>query len=243
MKPETGNSYFDQEQVDSRHKIMAEYRELAKQAPPLPEKDWGVIWALTGPEETFAEGAKAHPGEEHKTTGYNQTKRRFETALRVAREVTALRLGKEVEKVTSADIKEQGPIIYWGGKAAVNDWFKEFVRSGDYGKTYDFPVENIKITDSRTIQHTGHQFEEFPQDLIPENSKVAIVTDLYHIPRVKRYMKKHQDKFPAGKSLVYPSQPSVLPKRATLQEIRKILLYSQQGILPPEGLLENDGEK
>lgn len=91
MKPEKEGGYFDPKYVESRHKIAEEYRGLAEQELPAPEKDWDVIWALSGPEETLEEKAGAHPGEEHKNIGYNQTRRRLETALQVAREVTALR--------------------------------------------------------------------------------------------------------------------------------------------------------
>lgn len=239
MKPENAGGYFEPKNVAFRHKIVKEYRDLAEQELPIPEKDWGVIWALTGPEETFAEEAKAHPGEEHKTTNYNQTKRRFETALQVAREVTAVRCGKEAAAVTPADIKEQGPIVYWGGKAAINDYFKKFVESGEFEKNYNFPVQNIKITESRTIQHTDHQFEYFPRELATEEGKVVIVTDFYHLPRVRRYLEKYKDKFPAGKSVLYPAQPSGLPLKTTLQEIKKIPLYVEKGVFPPEDLPEN----
>lgn len=233
--PEGLENYFDPKYLESRKKVVREFRELAKKEPPAPEKDWEVIWPLTGPEDTFAKAAQAHPGEEHKTAkGYNQTRRRFETALAVVREVTAARLRKPRDEVTLDDIKAHGPCIYWNGKAATNDYLRELIESGKFEDEFHFPGSRIRITDARDIRHTGDQFEKFPQDLFPPEGKVAIVSDLYHLPRVKRTMRKYPDKFPIERSILYPSQPLTLPTKNALREAKNIYLYSKKGILPTE---------
>ncbi len=240
MKPEQESGYFNQEYTDSRHKVVEEYRELAKQKLPIPEQDWSVIWALSGPETTLEENAPPRPKESHKAVHYNMTKRRFETALQVARSVTARRCGKKIAEVTPEDIEKQGPVVYWNGSAAQNDYFKEFIKNGELMKNYGFPGSKIQITESRDIEHTDHQFEDFPKSLISKDNKVVIVSDFEHWPRIKRYLIKHQDKFTAATSVFYPAQPSELPVKIALQEIRKIHPYTKQGILPKDEVLEDD---
>ncbi|KKW11527.1 MAG: hypothetical protein UY50_C0011G0003 [Parcubacteria group bacterium GW2011_GWA2_49_9] len=181
------NPYFKPEYVAGRHAVIErfkEYREkIEKGDLPKPAQDWEVIWALTGPDQTLEEGAKIHKGEEQKATSYNQTRRRFETALAVAREVTAVRLSKEVSEVTDSDIEKEGPVIYWSGKASTNDYLAQLIEAGEFEKQFHFPSSCVKITENRDIQHTGHQFAEFPKELLPEGKKVVIISDVYHLPR------------------------------------------------------------
>ncbi|KKU48683.1 hypothetical protein A3H10_00960 [Candidatus Uhrbacteria bacterium RIFCSPLOWO2_12_FULL_46_10] len=227
-------NYFDPDYLASRQKVTREYRELAEEQLPTPEKDWGIIWPLSGPDLTFEEDPTTAPEEAHKTVTYNQTKGRFETALNLAKLVTALRTNKDLKDITMADIEQAGPMIYWNGRAAHNNYLAEFVASGELEKRYNFPASKLAITANREIKHTDDQFEDFPINILPPGEKVIIVTDFYHLPRVKRYAQKYAKKLLPEEVVLYPAQPSRLPVKMAIQEIKKIHGYSQEGILPPD---------
>lgn len=231
------NPHFEPDLAEGRHEMLErfkEWRERLKSGDfPHPEKNWEVIWALTGPDETLEEGARPHKGEEHKATDYNQTRRRFETALAVAREVTAVRLNKNVDEVTHTDMAEHGPIVYWNGKAATNDYLRELIRSGEFEKQFGFPAKRIRITENRDILHTNHQLAEFPVDLLPEDGKVTIVSDVYHLPRVEENLKGHPEKFNSENTVLFPSLPSEFPSGQfgnIRREVKHIPEYKKRGV-------------
>jgi len=227
-------NYFDPEYRASRKRVGQELREFAETQPPSPEPDWGVIWPLVGPELTFEEQAPTVTEEAKKTVAYNQTKQRFETAINLARQVTALRLGKPFVEVTIADISQAGPTVYWNGRVEHNENLAKIVASGDLEKKYHFPVSKILITTSQRITNTKDQFEDFPDSILPAQEKLVVVTDLYHLPRSKRYLQKYPNKFPPDRMVLYPSQPVSLPPKMALRELKNIFPYSKKGDLPPE---------
>ena len=229
---EKAENYHDPEWVESRHKVVGELREISEKELPKPEFDWGTIWVISGPELNW-EGDKINPGE--RSAGYNQTRKRWETGLKMAREVTALRLNKKLNEVSIDDIKKHGPTIYFNGTKAHNDNFKEFARPGGQLETeFDFPSSNVRISENIGIKHTDHQFEDFPKDMLVEGNKLVIVSDLYHIPRLTRYADKYPDKFLAKQTVFYPAEPLTVPVAPTLREARKIHTYIKGGILPPD---------
>lgn len=222
--------YFSPEFVASRKKVVKELRERAESPLPEPQADWGLIWVLSGPKarSTTENDTQSWYGE-HQETG-----QRFSTGVDLARKVTARRLNKDVAEITLDDIKNHGPKIYFNGLETENEQLKLFVDSPEqFEAMYNFPVSNITITESAAIKHTGHQFDDFSQD-VPDNNKVVVVTDLYHLPRIERYIKKYSDKFDSDKTVLYPSQPQTLPVRSALAEIKKIRPYIEAGILPPD---------
>ncbi len=232
-----GNPYFEPAYVKGRHDILDRFKEWRERIEnkdlPKAEKDWEVIWALTGPDETLEKDAKIHAGEEHKATEYNQTRRRFETALEVAREVTAVRLEKNVSEVTSADIAEQGPIVYWNGKASTNDYLLKLIESGKFEEEFHFPPSRIRISQNRDVQHTNHQLVDFPADMLSTSGKAVIISDIYHLPRVEENLRGHPEKFTTGNTVLFPSLPSEFPSgqfRNVHREIRNIPLYKERGM-------------
>lgn len=225
-------NYFDPEWVKSRRGVVRELREYAEHGPPEPQANWDVLWVLSGPQLDW-DGVQITPGEQ--PANYNQTRKRWETGLQLARRVTALRLKKTPDEVTMEDLATNGPMIYYNSVAAGNDLFQEFVRPGGRLETEQhFPGSKVKITANREIKHTGHQFEDFPADLIQENRKVVIISDLYHLARVKRYVEKFYEKVPPENVVLYAAEPTSLPIKDTLGEIRKIYKYAQAGIVSPE---------
>lgn len=149
-------NYFNPEYSASRKKVLKELKELAETESPKPQEDWGIIWIISGPEINFS--GDVNPGEKA-IPGYNQTKQRFETGLRIAREVTALRLHKHPEEVTKEDISGNGPNIYYNAKAASNEFIREIAKPNNLLETeYDFPGQKIIVTDNESIMNTDHQF-------------------------------------------------------------------------------------
>lgn len=217
---ETG--YFGKEYVASRHEYVEEVREIIERGPPSPEQDWDVIWILSGPEQKFDD-----PPSEGK---YNQTRHRFETAVNIAKEVTALRVKKTIEEVTLQDIAAHGPTLYFNGRDDQNQSFRELITRQGVEKEFQFPDAKVIVSPDLNIKYTSHQFEFFPKDLVPEGAKLVVVTDLYHLPRTRRYF----DKFPLvekDKRVLYPALPASIPLRAALEEAKKIYPYIQRGFL------------
>lgn len=227
-------SYFDPEYVSSRKKITREYREFAERELPTPQSDWGTIWPLSGPEHSLDANPTVGDKESQKTASHNQTKDRFETALNIARMVTALRLNIDVVNVTLADIQRAGPVIFWNGISSQNEYMAQFLADGRMEQRYNFPAGKIVISNNEGIRHTDDQFEDFAKRELPQDGKVVIVTDLYHWPRIERYVRKFSSVLPPENVIIYPSQPSRLPIKLAMQEIKKIHGYSEEGILPPE---------
>lgn len=212
-----------------RKKVMGELREIRDTELPTPAANWDLIWVLSGPEEIFDE-KNAH-GE------YNETWKRFETGLRLARRVTAVRLGKQPEDLSLDDIEKHGPAVYFNGMNEHNTFLKNLVWSGELEEKYDFPRNQLTIAPTdQGILHTGHQFEMFPPELLKDTRTVVVVTSARHIPRVERYVGLSNNPLTAfGKEnmIFYPAQPTRFPM-STRGEMRKIQGYREKGILVPE---------
>ena len=76
---------------------------------------------------------------------------------------------------------------------------------------------------------------KIPRELVPaEGRKLVLVTDLYHLPRAKRYFNKD---FPVSleQTILYPSKPDKLRVKRALSEVKKIPKYVEGGLLPEEG--------
>jgi hypothetical protein len=223
--------YFEAGYIESRQKVVEELREMAEKGPPAPEANWDVIWVFSGPELNF-DGDMNTRETGRKIDNYNQTKQRWETALTVARQVTAVRLGKPVEQITRKNIAEHGPAVYFNGTQKHNECFRKYCESGGLVENeYDFPSSKIQITKQDGIVNTGDQFQDFPAELVPETGRLVLVSDLYHLPRVKRYAKKNEAKMPLDRLILYPAQPQKLPIRNTIEGIRSIYPYLKKGFI------------
>ena len=168
----------------------------------------------------------------------NESNLRLTTAIRVAKEVTAKRLGKKIEELTMEDVQNFGPDIYWNATDESNDNFRQRIDEGWIEQRYDFPREKIVVSANLGILHTGHQFEKFPEEFTGKYRKTVVITDIYHLPRTKRYFNEKSNKTLAqemsdGKIIFYTSG-SKIPYDKAKGEIDKIPQYVEKGILPPE---------
>lgn len=222
-------NYFNQEYSASRKKVLGELKTMAETESPQAQEDWDIVWIISGPEINFT--GRVNPGEKA-IPNYNQTRRRFEAGLRIAREVTALRLRKKPEEVTKEDILNHGPNIYYNAKEISNEYAREIAKPDNLLETeYDFPGKKIIVTDNQSIMNTDHQFEDFPAEMMKPNAKVVIVSNLHHLPRIKRYVQKYPDKLPPEQIVLYPVpvEKNKIPATAYMGEIKKIYPYQKKG--------------
>lgn len=226
---------------EERREVLEELKEFAYEKAPEPKEDWDLVWVLSGPAIDIAEdfkekGKKVLFGYDDEISkndiakGVNESKRRFETGISIAKRVTALRLNKKVEDVTKEDISMSGPEIFWNATDWANDNMRQRIEEG-FLNDYNFPSEKVVVSPNLGIEHTGHQFERFDEGLVDNARKVVIVSDTYHLPRVEEYIDKKDSKVPKDKVVLFPAEPRQVPVGKALSEIKKIPKYKKRGIL------------
>lgn len=205
--------------------ILKEIKKTAYSESSMPEEDWDLVWVLSGPEEDIQEV----PVQGKR----NETKDRLITALKIVRQITALRMAKKIKDINIKDILSWGPAVYYNGTDLQNDNLRNIVEK--FSEQQDFPKEKIIISENLGIKHTGDQFTKFPDEILKDKRKIILISDVYHLPRVKRYIRM-EAKFDPQEIILYPSEPKKAPVKKVLKEIRKISRYIKEGILPPEDL-------
>lgn len=223
-KRKKDNPYFTPEYTASRHRYVKELRELAEQGPPEPQEDWDSIYVFSGPESSISD-------EPADAISYNQTRKRLETGIRIARAVTALRLGKRAEEVSLEDMTTMGPAVYFDGYEAHNIEMKRMLADDSFESEFSFPTEKFSIGQG-TI-HTGDQVTKLPSEPLKSSRKIVLVSDWYHIPRIERYIGSRFDiqNIPIEKVvLAFPSDARVSTRRA-FGEAKRIHPYWKKGDL------------
>jgi hypothetical protein len=185
-----------------------------------PREDWDLIWVLSGPEISIADA----PFGKEET---NITRDRLLTAFALSRRVAAVRCQKEVEELTNQDILKWAPDVFYNGIEEQNKDLYSLSHGRGWEREYNFPATKIKISQESGIFNTADQFKTFPEELVYNNRKIALVTSLYHLPRVKRYFasKYNASHLPLKKVVLIPAEPRLLPTRLVLEEERKIKKY------------------
>lgn len=224
--------YHDPKYQEARYEYIDRIREIIENGVPEPHTDWDTIWVLSGPEVRFDDPPESFtplPGLGQKVV--NQTKSRFETGLTIAKKVAALRCNKDSNDLSISDIERFSPTVYFNGLDAHNDYIQSILADGSFEKEFGFPSEKLVLPPpNHGVRHTGDQFEKFPHDLVPQDGKLVVVSDLYHLPRIEKYLNKYP--LVAKKDAVlYPSNPVMLPVKRALQEARKLYPYILKGIL------------
>jgi hypothetical protein len=189
-------------------------------AEPAPAPTWDIIWVLSGPEVSI-DDPPAH----------NATRRRLLTGFTLARAVTALRLARGEERLAADDLRQHGPTIYFNGWASHNQALRASRDAGVLERQYGVPRDKLLIA-SAGIRTTKDQTATFPADLAQASRTTVIVTDAYHIPRVRRYMLRPTSPLALDRLVYFPARPLTFPLKATLRELRKIPRYTRQGDLP-----------
>lgn len=178
-----------------------------------PKQDWELIWVLTGYEKIRAGGALLNK---------TDTGRRLETGIKLAKKIVLI-------NKKSGDT-HKAPKIYLSGYNSHNRELAQLLTGDYFKKNYSFPRQSIIVGPKENILHTGDQFAKFPNKFL-NATRIIIVTDVYHIPRAKRYLEayfpSHFDKF-----IFYPSRPISLSQNQIESEIIKIISYWKNGTIP-----------
>lgn len=222
-------NYFNSDYVRSRHKYVADLRKLLADGLPTPEKDWDSVYVFSGPELTFEEPP-------HENGPYNQTKFRLETGFDLAKQMTALRLGKPYDEVTVQDIRSSGPAVYFDGYSGHNEYMKAVIAKRRLETEFGFPDDKFIVPERvgfTGTAHTGEQIEHFPDAILESGKKFAVVSDLYHIPRLKAYLGGVYDKKRISKdnAIFYFAGPPKVPFLAARREARNRRPYFRKGFL------------
>ncbi len=212
---------------------LKDFKNIALESLPSPKEDWDLIWVFSG-SHGFERGSRVRSGAGGEIITLekgvvNETRSRFLTAVGLARQVAGLRIGKSAEGVTLEDLRKNAPTIYFNGWDWQNDALRDLFEKGDGEKEFNFPGGKLEIAPSGSqIEHTGHQFKKFPKELLPEG-KVVLVSDFYHLPRIKRYAWKWFNRSILGRMVFYASQPIVGSFKRFREELRKIAALGKIG--------------
>ncbi len=222
---------YSEEEKQSRKEFLLylkSVKEKVENGDFDPSEDWGVIWVLSGPEYTFTE----EDAENAEDAQINQTKERIEKGFGLLKEVTALRAGKIIKELNEKDYRSYAPMFYYNGGEERGKAFKKMIDEGIIEKRYGIPSSVIQISkNDASIFHTGHQFDEFPNELL-NNGKVIVVSSWYHTPRVQEYVKQKDSQMPdknlSEQMLVYPANLDRLRIGRAVGEAKKVWDYFQK---------------
>lgn len=218
------------EKMQLSRRVLGEMRQFRDEKLSSPTSNWDTIWVLSGVE-------MLDPNEK-RDGKVNETIQRLHVAIDLVRRVTAARLGRDAASITPRELYRYGPTLYFNGNLQQNKELADILQSSDVlvGNNVKKDLEGIKfrISSSQTINHTGHQFEDFPEDLASESRKVAIVTNMYHLPRCMRYLFNPELFELSTKVVPYPSDRNCVGTANAMRETKKIAKYIDEGILPAE---------
>ncbi len=168
--------------------VIKEYREHKN---PPPSTDIDLVWVLAG---HFVYEPDLSPDFDngfpqlYQTIFAQEEVERINLGIELVRQITAMRLNKNVSEVTKADIAKHGPIFLYNGRLDQN----ENLHKASQNPSFPIPPEKLrieKIADDFDPKNnnTYTQFQRFPQDLLGNSRKIAVVSSLYHLPRIARH--------------------------------------------------------
>lgn len=155
----------------------------------------------------------------------------------MVREITALRIGKEVDDITKEDISNYGTLLFYNGEDSATEGIR-YSQNEDLEElvaTPEFPVPawNVVI-DHIDVANSVAQVKGFAEYLKKHNmsGKVATVSIGAHFARMGRYIEKYKDLFPDGVELLNAAATQTHnPVGTTIREIQKVAIYGEKGDL------------
>jgi hypothetical protein len=166
--------------------------------------------------------------------------------IQTVREITALRLGKDVEAVTKEDLESDGPMFYYNGEHAgiANHTYRQNEDLLAAAEAPDFPLPLSKIAIGTIEQaHTPAQVEDIAQYLgqTAYAGKVAVVSLGAHSARVGRYIERNKAILPEGVTFVRAAAPLTHDTIGTVhREVTKVLQYEKKGHLARQSYFSAD---
>ncbi|MBI4096219.1 MAG: hypothetical protein HY425_00700 [Candidatus Levybacteria bacterium] len=183
-----------EEKTESRKwakQVLEEYRDYEN---PSATADIDVVWAISGRGAYNAEPTPyllSSPEFAKSDLFREDDRQQTDFAAQLVREITAIRLNKNVKDILMDDIKKSGPILFYNGTNLQNKQFRDAIESG----SFPIPPNKIKIetlseTDDPKDANTLTQFQRFPKELLEEliakNQRMALVQARWHLPRIAR---------------------------------------------------------
>lgn len=240
--------------LPSPKEIFSEFKNYKN---PLITADIEIVWVVSGHDTFDGSQATSVYSLPSISAYHGEDRQRILKGVELVKKITAKRLNKNLNEVTTHDISLYGPYFFYNGVFRQNQILKN--ASPD-----DFPlpkdkviIEEITPVRDPTPQqaNTKTQFEKFPhrllQKLMSGKAKMAVVTNRYHLPRVRRQVEApsiikreplwHEIKvdFFAADDLKKPKAKTSRHKNAAfiLQNIKsetaKIASYTKKGDLTP----------
>lgn len=168
--------------------------ECSRYQNPQLSKDIDIVWAISGrgsyTEQTTKyllsspefSGSKIYKSDDRKQTDF---------AIELIKEITALKLGKDVDSTTKEDILRSGPTLVYNGFNSQNEALLQAVNDISFPlPSQKVRIEKLADIDDPKIANTRTQFERFPQDILEEliktDKRIAMVSSRWHIPRIAR---------------------------------------------------------
>lgn len=229
--------------------VIQEYREHRN---PNPTADIDIIWVISGWTVYEPDLSPNFINVAQNTIFESEDTEMINMGIDLAYEITALRLGKPKTAVTKKEVRVHGPIILYNGNIDQNDNLRRASQKSDFR----LPLENLrieKLADDRDPRNnnTNKQFEKFPDELLQETRKMAILSHLWHLSRIARNplapslitqeplwqdteivyfaADKPGDQLPHNQKSVHKRAVDI--RRHIMDEGRKIYTYSQKGDL------------
>lgn len=217
---------FDKEIMEKekfKQKILNEVKKIVYYKALTPQGDWDLIFVLSAFENDFKDGSGGKR---------NENKDRLDTALTVARQVAAIRAKRRIKDVKMQDMADFLPQVIYIGTNVQNDNLRNI--ADDFLGQRNFSNQKLIILENVGIKNTQDQIKEIPNHFSGNERKIVVISNAYHLPRIKRYLKVRPDKFDFKKMILYPSNPKKVQVKKVLEEAKKIQKYIKDGILPQE---------
>jgi hypothetical protein len=162
-----------------RRQFMHEVRDIAMTSNPSINSNINYILVLSG-RASYLKNPIDHPNIPDKNDDYN----RMQLGIKLAREITAMRLAKQDKQLSEEDLIKFGPTIIYNGRPAHNIELKKALATNIIT---DYPISKFLVLELPQDQiNTKGQFISVQQNIDLSNEKLAIVTSAFHFPRVGR---------------------------------------------------------
>jgi hypothetical protein len=206
------------------HNVINELRTLKEADPFVPTADIDIVWVLSAP------GTIKDPSNDGIYKGVSVDKKNIEYGIELVREITAMRLGKELEGVSKEDIEAVGPILYYNGEDSDTEKtnYPQNLHLQEAAQDPDFPLPQANLVIGHIeIANTPAQIRDFADYLskAQPDAKVAVVSLIQHSVRVSRYLQYYQQSIPSGAILLNaPTAETEKTVGKTLREVKRTLL-------------------
>lgn len=211
------------------HNIISELRERKERPPFQPTSDIDMVWVVSNPGTVFT------PSQDGIYAGRLADREIVDAGVERVRQITALRMHKDVTAITKADIDEYGPIFYYNGEDREHGKFPQNEDLQELVNTPDFPIPAHKvIIDTIDTMNTPGQVRGIAKFLHihSEFRKIAVVGRTHHQRRVARYLEHYKENLPSQVKLFDAAMPETKHQVGlTLREVKRIVKYAAIGDL------------